>query len=474
MVRALLFTGESGQFAYYKEAIARLKRYQVVVDICCDRDDPGIYDLLQKGASELGVGFWYHDGDASIPKQTFYEKWLQFLFFMKQWRNPVYRDCRKKLNTQLLNRMIKFHRYRFRAAYKIIKESQAEIILMPEDGIGSNYWAITAAIQLGKKVAVIPFGLGDSKVLIYKGIAEKHADGSLIDTSSVGGALVKKYWPGWVKELDKYGEVLFLPPEFIAALSLCDIQLEDPWVVQGGGAHKILIESIAMRDRYLSDNVPRDKMHISGTIYCDMLFDGLEKTGKDSQWLEKGKRYNQDRLSVLVCVPPSESKYWFDKSEFSSVAEYCLKLQKFFAKNPRYDVKYSFHPRMFAEDKKYVEEIGIIAETQNTINLIPACDVVITNLSSISRWSLVASRPNIDFDIFNFSREEFPDCEGYLYRTKFEEITQELDKLLNDDNYYQQISYGCKSIRDNFDKIDGLSAKKLANAINELLSETAN
>lgn len=472
MTKVLLFTGESGQFRYYEEVVARLKPNGVHVDICCDRDDPGIYDLLREGAERLGAGFSYHDGDAAIPKQSRVHKWSEALFFGWLRRNPVYRECRAQLTPTLLDHMIRFHRYRLSSAERIIAKSGAEIVLVPEDGIGGNYWAVAAALRLGRTVAVLPFGMGDSSFL-YKGVEEKHTQGVLCHASTPQGRVIEKHWPQWLHD-SAYGRVTLLPPEFIAGMEFAGVHLPRPWTLQGGCAHAVLVEGEAMKRRYLAESIPDSKLLDAGTVYCDLLYDGLMQTGKDESWLRKGRRHDTEKFKILVCVPPGESDFWVGRSQFASVSDYCRALNDFCHEDPRFDIVFSFHPRMLPDDVARLTDVGIVSDPQSVVKLIPASDVLVVSLSSVARWGLVARRPSVDFDLFNSHMPRFQDCGGYLYCKRFEQVKILLRRLCDDDIFYREVSLGCASVADGFDKIDGHAAEKLAGSIKALIESGDN
>ncbi|WP_425405454.1 hypothetical protein [Hwanghaeella sp.] len=473
MTKALLFTGESGQFRYYREVIARLKHEGVQVALCCDRGDPGIRELMADASRELEVPFYYHDGDSELPMMTRQEKLYEKLFFFRLRFLTRFRKCIGHLPRAALFHMIRFHRYRLSAAKKIIRESGADIIVVPEDGIGGNYWAVEAAARLGVPSAVLPFGMGDSSSLIYKGIEEKFSDGSLCLADSEEGAVIKEIWPQWVNDT-AYGEALFLPPAFVAGMELTGISLPQPWVMHGGNASAILVEGTEMQSRYRKEGVREGKMVLAGSVYTDILHDGLMRFSGDDRVIREFRRHAPDNLRVLVCVPPNESSHWRQQSEFEHISDYCTRLRHFAEELGNVTLDFSLHPRTLPQDIEILERNGIRGLPDSAIKLIPAYDVVITSLSSVSRWALVCARPVIDFDMFGFKKIDFPDVAGFLYCLRFGEVLAQLKRLHDDDQYYTECSRGCLPIMQGFEPVDGKAVRNIARRLEQIVAGTAN
>ena len=149
-------------------------------------------------------------------------------------------------------------------------------------------------------------------------------------------------------------------------------------------------------------------------------------------------------------------------------------MKDFCREDPRFDIVFSFHPRMRPDDVACLDDAGIVSNPQSVVKLIPACDVLVTSFSSVARWGLVAWRPSIDFDMFGFDMPRFSDCGGYLYCKRFEQVKILLRRLCEDEIFYREVSLGCASVADGFDKIDGHAAEKLAGSIKALIGSEDN
>ena len=50
--------GETGQLTFYDEVGQRLSRMGFEISLCCDRDDPGVADAVNKVATRHNFGFF--------------------------------------------------------------------------------------------------------------------------------------------------------------------------------------------------------------------------------------------------------------------------------------------------------------------------------------------------------------------------------------------------------------------------------
>jgi hypothetical protein len=241
--------------------------------------------------------------------------------------------------------MRRYHFFRLHDAERILKDYQPDVILLGEDGIAIDLWAIIAARRLGIKVAVLPYGMGDSSSLIWKGVEQKAREGDLITVDSPGGRFVKKRYPKWVKAT-AHGEVMMLPPAYIIALEEIGVRLRDPWCFQGGDADILLIEGEVARKHYLSEGVPGAKLRSVGSIYCDVLYDAMQLSPDSVSAFDRFGTLSDRELKVLFCVPPSESSSWTARSDFPSHAAFVIAFDEYMRTLPNVSVCYSFHPRM--------------------------------------------------------------------------------------------------------------------------------
>ena len=427
-MHCLIMVGETGQLTFYDEVGQRLSRMGFEISLCCDRDDPGVADAVNKVATRHNFGFFVLRENfsseiltANIPvcdpstaslKPTVLpgqatEKDLNEAHIVvkkiKRYATKLFhyflRSSGAKIESQQLQHEVNYHRAYHRVrkleSEQLLVERDINILILGEDGIGSNLWAISAAKHLGIRVVVIPYGMAYSNFLVQKGLMQKQAEDDLITVDALGGGVVKKNFPNWIKDTN-FGEVLYFRPPYIIALEKEGIKLRDPWCFQGGEADIILSEGPEMSDRYILEGVPKDKLTITGSIYSDILFDHINADKKLADAFNENTVISKGELKVLVCVPPSESVFWSQNAQFSKLSEFYSLFSQKIKNYISVDVTYTFHPRLPKEIRQELIDIGIYPSELPVFNLIANNDLVIMHNSSLCRWAIQAkSRSSI-------------------------------------------------------------------------------
>ena len=100
------------------------------------------------------------------------------------------RSSGAKIESQQLQHEVNYHRAYHRVrkleSEQLLVERDINILILGEDGIGSNLWAISAAKHLGIRVVVIPYGMAYSNFLVQKGLMQKQAEDDLITVDALG------------------------------------------------------------------------------------------------------------------------------------------------------------------------------------------------------------------------------------------------------------------------------------------------
>ena len=499
-MRICILTGETGQLTFYDEVGKRLQSLGFEVSLCCDRDDKGVAEKVKKVADKNSFKFFKLDENFStnelssfLPKSLALKhvKKLNFfyLLILKVTPSIIFRILKKignylsrillvlnipdkeKTAKQELKNAIRYqrasHRLRLFYSEKLFAKHNIEILILGEDGIGSNYWAITAAKRLGVKVVIIPFGMAYSNFLVDKGVKQKHAENDLININDIGGTYIKKTYPKWVKNT-KFGEVLYFKPSFIIALEMEKINIRDPWCLQGGEADIILSEGPLMFDRYISEGVPREKLKITGSVYSDVLFDHIYKSKKLVHAYNNNSVIEEGKLKILVCVPPLESSIWYNNAQFKSLGEFFSTLKEKLKKYKNVQLTFSFHPRLPESTKKDLINLGIRPSKLPVFNLIAKNDILIMNNSSLCRWAILANKPVLNYDMYGFGSNYFPNCLGYFFTKNYKSFSTRLDAIISGKITYKSLSKSCKKNANKMSFFDGSCAKRIAVAIKNL------
>jgi hypothetical protein len=457
--KVLVVVGQFGQLNYYREVAGRLSKAGCEVALCCDRDDAqGIDDAVRSAAESIGVPYFKHDGEREAGElDEVHAECAKRL--MTRFQRDAKR--RKVLSESAYRSLLKYHLYRLQDARRILETFRPGALVTADDGIAANMWMIKAAVEKWIRVVSVPYGIGDSAGLVWKGIAEKHACGEAITSDTPSGAYVLRKWPKWVKRT-KYGSVMYFPPEFIAALEDLGIKLRDPWCFQGGQGNAVVAESRTMYEHYLSEGVPKRKIRRLGSVYTDVLHDGFADSPPARAAFDRASRIDNDRFRVLVCVPPSDHSGWGRQAEFGSVADYVAALSNVLKGLPGAEVTWSLHPRMFPEDLRAVLATGITPSSEFVVGQIPRHDVLIASNSSVARWAIAARKIVLNYDLYRFGVNDHPNVPTYVYTDRFSELRGSLEKFSSAPDAYRRVVQSALADATAMGEVDGRSATRIA------------
>ncbi|WP_367606902.1 hypothetical protein [Legionella sp. W05-934-2] len=468
-MKILIVTGELGQLRYYEEVALRLKKEDIQVGFCCDRDDEGVAESIKNVAQKHGMQFFHHrENNPTKHKKSILTSIQMYIHSMN-----LYRKFAKKLSDANISKIHyqlfrKIHFTRLLAANIIIKSYNPDVIMIGEDGIASDFWLINAAKRMKKIVAVLPYGIGDSTSLVYKGVEERYHRNELLTTSQPLVQVVKELFPKWIKET-KYGEVLYLPPEYVLALEDLKINILDPWCMHGGIADVLMAENKAMQTRYLSEGIDSSKIRVTGSVYCDILFESMEKNLQALNAYKNLCKLKSDKLKVLFCIPPSDHTGWSHKCTFKSVGEFVTAFVNSFENNKQIEIICSLHPRMLKTDRDNIKQIDAEISDDFPLYLIPHCDVIICCGSSLARWALTARKLVINFDLYNFGVNDFPETPSYVQTNQFNELIEFINRAFSDNTWFESLLFQTKAFYGNFGKVDGKSVKRISQTLKNFL-----
>lgn len=296
-------------------------------------------------------------------------------------------------------------------AQVILREAAPDLVVVCEDGPGGDNALIEAARCAGLSVLVVPFGIGESHDYDLF-LADKAHEGCLnrVPDDAVGRFLFR-HGRHWIRST-AMGEVLLFPAEFTAARLLEGLDLPRPWAVQGGNADKIAVESPAMMRHFEREQTPEHKLSLVGTVYCDVLGDVFAQDADKSAAYQTQKPIRDDRVSLLISLPPSFDATRATHSEFARYEDMCEALLLLCTELEGVDVTVSVHPNSDAGARAAIERTGVRISSQWLVSLIAQHDIFLTTFSSTIRWAIVARKPVVNYDMYAFELPTYRDVPG--------------------------------------------------------------
>jgi hypothetical protein len=352
---------------------------------------------------------------------------------------------------------------RLAAAIALLRDVNPAAVVVSEDGISAPLPILSAARHLGLRVIDVPYGYGVRRdlELDLDNKATRHA---VVKTHGVCGLLIRLLAPQWIKRGLHAGAVMFPSPFILAAESL-GITLRDAWIIHGGYADRVCVESEQMRRVYIEEGIPAGKLALTGSPYCDVMVRALDANAEARAALRQARRILPGKTRVLVSWPPS---YHGDRaafSEFPSYREMSLAILGWLASQPACEVTVSLHPATLADDRQALIDVGVQLTDRYVIELIPQHDVFVTYFSSTIRWAVAAGKPAINIDLYKLGLTVYDAAPGVLKVSTAADFKRELTRLIASDADFAGVAAQQIAVAEDWGTLDGLSTSRVAAAI---------
>lgn len=349
------------------------------------------------------------------------------------------------------------------AAKKILEQYKPKILIVAEDGVSAYLPLIANALLSNVPVLDIPYGYGSHRDL-ENALAQKLQKEELFSSDSGAGLAVKELYPQWVKK-GKFDGAILLNPYFILAREELGMSVQNPWTVHGGSAIRLAVESRHMLSHYLSEGVQSEKLQLTGTPYCDYIKNCIDENNNEpvAEPFE-----TENKLSILVCWPPSYHAERSELCEFDSYHELTATVFTFLSQLKNAKVTLSLHPAVQSEFREFIAGLNLRISDAYILEELTKHDMYISCFSSTIRWAIALGKPVVNYDFYKFHIDEYKDVPAVLHvdnQIGFEDL---VNRLLKDVQYYNEVCLNQKTIASDWGALDGLNFERIYTLINEL------
>ena len=392
------------------------------VSLCCFNSSQEVSQHIRARCESLHIPF-YNQADIALEAQ-------------EKIKNSLIRKIKEKFLPFLIGHPLEvLVRGELDAAENILAISKARLLIVAEDGIGGNVSLIHRAKQLKIPVAVVPFGVGASED--YDNFIDDHyRTGTLNFLPSGIKPTLRKKIEHWIRAT-KYGEVTVFPLELILARLKFHLDVPQPWVVHGGVADLIMVESKAMKEHYLKEKIKEEKLCLTGSIYCDVVFHSLEENPAFWNSFKEQKRIGGGLCKVLVSLPPSYHSSRSELCEFKTYSD-LVKSTCQTLSNLNAEVTISVHPNSSAEDREILENSGFRIAEEWLVSEIPKHDVFVTCFSSTTRWAIACAKPVVNIDFYQFRLRTYQGVGGVVNCSNLKKFESVMRKLSENNETYRE------------------------------------
>lgn len=359
-------------------------------------------------------------------------------------------------------RILQEFRYRFRYYKKILRDTHPDIIILPEDVVGS----VSPLMIRAGHVCQIP-----SLILPYTIANQQEAYKSLSSYPNLRARRwynipFAKIFRSWVMG-EGNAAIFRLPVDYIFAHVALGVSPPDPWMMNSGFANAIAVENTAMYDYYAAAGIPQGKMSIVGAIYDDYLAKILQNKAAELELVrgDLGIRSEKQVLLIAGCPDQSGSCPGF---EFSNIGEFAKNLADGVKElSGDYEIVVRPHPN-FPELGDLLEKQGLIVAQIDTARLVAVSDLFIAFGSATIRWAVSCAVPSINYDVFRYDYSDFKDVSCVVSVGSYGDFVAALRVMRPGSTTLESLRAAARVEAGRWGKLDGHSVDRIIALIDKL------
>ena len=373
-----------------------------------DREPDALFEQIQAAATALGATAV--SLDAAIDPGPHEAPWG--FFNRPPDRAKAFDQVRKQNPTPRMAAFADAIFGRLAAARKLLKTINPSVVVVAEDGVAGPLALIAAAQRQGLRVVVLPYGYGTQEDFEIA-LEPKAARGELERPEGAVGEAIRRFAPEWIKRGRFEGALLF-PAEYIVCLESAGIHVRNAWIVHGGTADRLCVESAQMMRLYQSEGLPAEKLVLTGSPYGDFVLDALQTDPSARSAFRQPRKIAADHTQILVSWPPSYHDSRGSASEFPSYLEMTRTVLEGLHKLPDVRLTVSLHPAVSPDHRAAIASMGVTLSNRYVLELIPLHDIYVSYYSSTIRWAVASGKPVLNYDAYKLGLDVYDAAPGVV------------------------------------------------------------
>lgn len=354
------------------------------------------------------------------------------------------------------------------AAGEVLDRTAPDALIVNEDGVSGHLALITVARHHNIKILDVPFGYFKNDEFDAE-LTRRESLNELLRPIGLRKCLLRFLAPQWKKN-GKFAGAVLLPDLYILAAEAMGITLENAWTVHGGVADVLCAESEETAERYASEGVRRGKIRVTGSPYCDVMFDVLAADAEAKRAFLRGRTIEPELVRILVSWPPSYHDTRPGRSEFPSYGEMTRIVLGALKNIEGARITVSLHPAAGEAARKALLDADIGISNDYVIELIPKHDIFVTSFSSTIRWATAAGKPVVNYDAYDWNFDQF-NSGGFYNEPRWAELISRVSDLVRSPTAYRAAAEAQAKDARRWGAVDGRATANIVETLEELLRE---
>lgn len=391
-------------------------------------------------------------------KQHSWKMPIFLLSSLKRIKSIMMRIVRNNFLSQIyfLYNQIKFIR-------KVINEYHILLVILPADNRYDQAAIVRAAHDESVPVVVVPQFMAGALEW-----AEYVWDKPEYSMKSWANRLAVALFPRWAY-VHKGRKLIALPASQVFVRELFGIAPPLPWVLHSGYADGLAVESDAMRDYCISEELPSKKIYVTGSSTQDIISEIIPKMLEKRLELYIEYALPHDRPMLLVALPPNSIYMGRPECEFKEYDD----LLKFWCYSlvavKGYNVIFCLHPSVTMQERRRIEEFGLILVNKPTQELIPLCDIYVASISATIQWAIACGKPVLNYDVYRYRYTDYVGVGGVITVEDKCNFLNALEQLTSDANYYKEIVARQSICANRWGVLDGKAGNRLKDLFDNMI-----
>lgn len=356
-----------------------------------------------------------------------------------------------------------------RARRLLAKEQVAALVTIGDRHVGWETALIRAGQERGIPALIVPYTLSDPQ-----GAAQYRLRLPDVDCYRVSG-LARRWlagrYPQWVHSAGDGERLFFSPPGVGLAAQALGMMAANPWTIGGGSAACMAVENEHLRGMFLEQGVPAGKMVVTGKPSTDAIYAELQRATAGEVRAELHLRPGE-RLLLLSVPHLGEHGLLPWDQHWREMDFLFTTLSRAAARQGDVRLALSLHPKSKPEDyQALADRCGAILARRRIYELLPACDLFVSNYSGTVMVAAGLAKPVVVIDFYGLDYTYFDREPGMVVLREREKLAPTLDRLLGDPDAYRELAAAQAQRAPAWISLDGRCTTRVVERLERVIGE---
>ena len=233
----------------------------------------------------------------------------------------------------------------------------------------------------------------------------------------------------------------------------------NPWIIGGGNANKVLVDSKIYKNEAIKNGCYDEKIIVTGMMQYDKLYNIYrDRITYKNNLINKYNLENKKKL-IILSLPHHYEHKMIEWSEHIEIINQIIKSLEHFDIN----LIISLHPKMDEENYKHIKKYNLQIIKEKLIDVLPFVDLLITPFSTIIKWALLCKVPSVILNLYGENYSQYDKDKRIVKINSINRLNETFNEVLKT-SYLDQFERSAKESSKN-NLFDGCCTKRIIEEI---------